>query len=190
MLLKKITIAAALVAAAISSNPVSAADYEMEPSHTALVFAVTHFGYSNTYGRFNKIAGKFSFDKANPKAASFEATIDATSIDTNNEKRDEHLQGPDFFDAKQFPTITFKSTGVEGEGADLKLMGNMTMHGVTNKVEIPLKYMGEGKGPYGKYRCGFGTEFKVKRSDYGMKGMVPAIGDEITLMFSFEGIKK
>ena len=89
-----------------------AADYDLDNSHTSLIFGVSHFGYSFTYGRFNTVAGGFSFDKENPTASKFKFEIDSSSVDTNDAKRDEHLRGPDFFDAKQFPTITFESTSV------------------------------------------------------------------------------
>ncbi len=117
-------------------------------------------------------------------------TFDANSIDTNDKKRDAHLKSPDFFDVRQYPTITFKTTRVSSTPNGMKLSGNLTMHGVTKQVTIPLKYLGEGKGPYGKYRCGFSSQFTVKRSDFGMKGMIPHIGDDISITLSFEGIRK
>ena len=166
------------------------ADYDLDPSHTSLVFSTSHFGYSYTFGRFNKLAGAFRFDKNNPSASAFTVEIDAASLDTNDKKRDEHLQSPDFFDVRQFPKIAFQTTSVTASGNDLKLTGKITLHGVTKEVTIPLKYLGEGNGPYGKYRCGFYSNFRIKRSEFGMKGMLEAIGDDINIIFSFEGVQR
>lgn len=174
----------------LCSSNCHAADYDLDNSHTSLIFGVSHFGYSFTYGRFNTLTGGFSFDKEKPAEASFKFEIETGSVDTNDAKRDEHLQGPDFFDAKQFPKITFESTAVREADEGLEMVGNMTMHGVTKEVTIPFKYLGEGKGPYGKYRCGFSAQVMLQRGDYGMKAMAPMIGDDVSITFSFEGIQK
>lgn len=173
-----------------TSATCEAADYDLDNSHTALIFGVSHFGYSFTYGRFNTVAGEFSFDKENPTDSSFKFEIDTGSVDTNDAKRDEHLRGPDFFDAKQFPKITFESTSVRAADEGLEMVGNMTMHGVTKEVTIPFKYLGEGEGPYGKYRCGFSAQLMLQRGEYGMKAMAPMIGDDVSITLSFEGIQK
>ena len=190
MLRKMSLLAVTFVACGLLAKHATAANYTLDNSHTSLIFAVSHFGYSYTYGRFNKVTGGFAFDRNNPAASVFEINIDASSIDTNDKKRDQHLSSPDFFDVRQFPEITLRSRAVQQTQKDIQLTGNLTMHGVTKQITIPLKYIGEGKGPYGKYRCGFGSQFTVKRSEFGMKGMVPAIGDDITITFSFEGVMR
>jgi polyisoprenoid-binding protein YceI len=156
------------------------------------VFATNHFGLSNTYGMFGKYAGKFSVDMANPETATFEIVIDAASLDTKSVKRDEHLRGPDFFDVKQFPKITFVSTSVAvGKDAkSLKVTGDLTLHGETKEVVINMTNTGEGKGPYGDERIGFSGRFTVKRSEFGMTTMVPQIGDDVNVLISIEGIKQ
>lgn len=172
------------------SSNCAAADYDLDNSHTSLIFGVSHFGYSFTYGRFNRLSGEFSFDKETPTDSSFKFEIETSSVDTNDTKRDEHLRGPDFFDAKQFPKITFESTSVRDSGEALEMVGNMTLHGVTKEVAIPLKHLGQGKGPYGNYRCGFSAQVILQRGDFGIKAMAPMIGDDISITFSFEGIQK
>lgn len=167
-----------------------AAEYELDNSHTSLIFGISHFGYSFTYGRFNTLTGEFDFDKDNPTAARFQFQIDTNSVDTNDAKRDDHLRGPDFFDAKQFPKITFQSTSVRPADEGFEMVGDLTMHGVTREVVIPFKHLGEGKGPYGNYRCGFSAQVMVQRGDFGMKAMAPMIGDDVSITFSFEGIQK
>jgi len=178
----------AVMICGLLSQRTTAADYALDNSHASLIFGVSHLGFSYTYGRFNRISGGFSFDKNDPSASQFVITIDASSIDTNDAKRDQHLSSPDFFDVRQFPAITFQSTGVQQTEAGMQMVGNLTMHGVSKQVEIPITHLGEGKGPYGKQRSGFNSQFSVKRSDFDMKGMSPMIGDEISITFSFEGI--
>ena len=190
-MLNVFVLGAACAVSLLGPNPnCHGAEYDLDNSHTSLIFGISHFGYSFTYGRFNALAGGFEFDKDNPTAARFQFEIDASSVDTNDAKRDEHLRGPDFFDARQFPKITFTSTRVLKSGEDLEMVGDLTMHGVTREVTIPFKYLGEGKGPYGKYRCGFSAQVMVQRGDFGMKAMAPMIGDDVSITFSFEGIQK
>lgn len=187
------TVALMLVAVLLPQSS-SGETFVIENSHTSVIFGVSHFGYSYTYGRFNKVKGGFNLDRENPAASQFQIMIDATSIDSNDPKRDEHLKGPDFFNVKQFPVITFQSTGVNVEttekGEIYNIAGKLTMHGVTKDVVLPVQKLGEGKGPYGKYRCGFLCQSKLKRSDYGMTNMVPNIGDEIAVTVSFEGVRQ
>lgn len=169
-------------------------NFVIDNSHTSVIFGVSHLGYSYTYGRFNKVEGRFSLDQANPAASKFQLLIHAPSIDSNDPKRDEHLKGPDFFNVKQFPAITFESTGinVEMKGKDeyYNMTGKLTMHGVTREITLPVQKLGEGKGPYGKYRSGFLCQTKIKRSEYGMTNMIPNIGDSVAITISFEGIRE
>ena len=168
--------------------------FVIDNSHTSVIFGVSHLGYSYTYGRFNTVKGGFNLDRANPGGSQFRILIDASSIDSNDAKRDEHLKGPDFFNVKQFPSITFESTGVSIEKAEkgefYNMTGNFTMHGQTRQVTLPVQKLGEGNGPYGKYRAGFLCQTKLKRSEYGMTNMIPNIGDEIAVTVSFEGIRQ
>ncbi len=168
----------------------SADDYVLDNSHTSVVFSISHFGYSYCYGRFNTVAGKFHLDDANPAASTFEFSIDASSVDTNDKKRDEHLRNADFFNAKQFPKITFVSQSVTASADGLKVVGEMTMHGQSNPMTLDMKRLGTGKGPGGKMRTGFFLQTELKRSDFGMSGMTGAIGDNVSITISFEGIQQ
>jgi polyisoprenoid-binding protein YceI len=188
----------ALVVAASGSplvqNAIGAETYVVDASHTSIIFGVSHLGYSYTYGRFNEVKGGYTLDRENPKASQFQLAISAASIDTNDEKRDAHLKGPDFFNVKEFPVINFQSTAIAEEktpkGTIYNITGDLTIHGVTKKANLPLKKMGEGKGPAGNFRTGFHLETSLKRSDFGMTNMVPMIGDEIAVTVSFEGIRQ
>ncbi|MAE63563.1 MAG: hypothetical protein CMJ18_04770 [Phycisphaeraceae bacterium] len=153
-----------------------------------MYFRIKHLGMSYTYGRFNDVDGSIVVGDA-PSDSAFSFTVRTKSVDTHNKDRDKHLRNPDFFNAVQYPTITFKSTGIHAHGDSLHVTGDMTMHGVTRKIDIHLLKMGEGKDPWGDYRIGYSTEFTIKRSDFGMSKMLKAVGDEVDLMVSFEGIK-
>jgi polyisoprenoid-binding protein YceI len=180
-----------LAVALLGSVAASAADkFALDGSHTSIVFAVNHLGFSECYGSFEKAEGAMVVDGSNPAKSSFNFTIDASSIDTNDEKRDQHLKAADFFNVKEFPEITFKSSAIEVKDDVWHVTGEMTMHGETKEVTLPMTKMGEGKSPFGDYRIGYKLETTLKRSDFGMSGMVPAIGDEIHIMISFEGVKE
>lgn len=170
-----------------------AQDYQLDGAHSSLVFGVDHLGLATVFGRFNKVSGQYRFDPEQAAASQFKVEIEVDSVDTNNVQRDEHLKSPDFFDANQFPKIVFESTGVTSEQdangkTVLNVRGKMTLHGVTRDVTLPIRYNGSGKGPAGNDRTGFTTTFQIKRSEYGMKNMVPNIGDSIGITFSFEGV--
>ena len=192
---KRFAVVALLVALlATSVRPARADDFALDESHTSIIFGISHMGLSYTYGRFNKMAGEFSLDAADPAKSTFKLTIDATSIDTANAGRDKHLNSGDFLNTGEFPLITFESTKVatrEVEGKTVyDITGNFTMHGVTKEITIPLTLLGQGAGPQGDQRAGFMCDTKLMRSAYGMDKMLPAIGDEVAITISFEGIKK
>jgi polyisoprenoid-binding protein YceI len=164
--------------------------YEIDNTHSFIIFAVKHFDIGYAYGRFNQCSGEFTLDDTTPANNSFSLKIDAKSVDTNSADRDKHLRGPDFFDVEQFPEITFTSTAVEKTEDGLKVTGNMTLHGQTKEMTMPLTLVGRGKNPFGKTCAGFLTKFRLKRSEFGMDAMLPGVGDDIAITFAFEGIKK
>lgn len=170
------------------SLPASAAEnYALDSAHTSVSFKVQHIGISWTHGRFNEVSGAFTLDEAK---SSFTVTIKAESVDTGNGMRDTHLRGPDFFNVKQFPTITFKSTEVRPIKDGYDVTGELTLHGVTKPASITLKGGKKAEFPKGVQRIGFSTDFSLKRSDFGMDKLAPAVGDEVLVEVSFEGVKK
>lgn len=170
----------------------AAADtYKIDASHTAAIFKVKHLGVSHTYGRFNDVAGTIVFDAANPAASKVEITIQAASVDTFNQKRDAHLASPDFFDSKQFTTLSFVSTAFKKvDELTYEVAGNFTLHGVTKPLTLNVVKVGEGKDPWGGYRIGFDATFTIKRSDFGMTKMLEAVGDDVAITFATEAIKQ
>jgi polyisoprenoid-binding protein YceI len=165
-------------------------DYAVDPVHSAAVFRISHIGLSYVYGRFKAISGGFGVDAQNPAATHFELSAQVESVDTDNGKRDEHLKGPDFFNTKQFPAISFKSTAVKPVEGSFEVAGDLTLHGVTKPVTFVLKGGRTAEFPRGVQRTGYTGEFTIKRSDFGMDKMLQAIGDEVQVQLSFEGTKK
>ena len=161
--------------------------FAIDNDHTSVVFAVSHYGLSYTYGRFNTCSGSFEMSDGELGAGGFGFVIDSKSIDTNSAERDEHLRGPDFFDTEQFPKIQFQTTGFEKVGSEYRVKGNLKMLGQTKPIELAVRMVGAGKGPFGNDRAGFFTKFTIKRSEFGMDKMLGSIGDKISITFSFEG---
>jgi polyisoprenoid-binding protein YceI len=191
----RVLLVLATLATALAVPTRAADNYAIDPAHTSVIFGISHLGFSYTYGRFNKVAGNYALDEANPAGSSFEVTIETASVDTNDAKRDEHLRKPDFFNANEFPQITFKSTEVAGKKNDkgetiLDVTGDLTMHGVTRKVTLPVRLLKVGQGMGGEQRSGFLCETRLLRSEFGMTNMVPHIGDEVAVTISFEGVKQ
>ena len=191
----------ALVAALVSAPVLALAapeNYPLDPTHTYPSFHVEHWGLSQMHGRFDKTSGKFSFDRA-AKTGSTELTIDTASLTTGDsvkgnrpQSRDDHLKSADFFNVKEFPTMTFKSTRVTFAGElPSAVEGNLTLLGVTKPVSLTFERFKCGQNPFTKKdRCGGNAVGKFKRSDFGMKYAVPAVGDEVTLNIEFEGDKE
>jgi polyisoprenoid-binding protein YceI len=177
--------AIALAGFTFATLPASAATYEIDPAHTFVVFEATHLGIGKAYGMFRKTTGSYD-----PDAGKLDVTIDANSVYSANKKRDDHLRGPDFFNAKQFPTITFKSTEVKTAGDQIKIMGNLTMKGTTKPVELVMKKVGEGKDPWGNFRTGYEGSLTVNRMDFGIDYMPEGLSKDITLRLAVEGIRQ
>ncbi|MCW2238671.1 YceI family protein [Azospirillum canadense] len=193
--MKKTLFAAALFATAAMGAlaPASAAPvtYKIDPAHLSVAFIVNHVGFSNVIGRFNTAAGDVTFDKDAVEKSAVNVSIDTASVDTNHAKRDDHLRSPDFFNAKEFPKLTFKSSKIEKTGAKTgKLYGDLTMLGVTKPVVLDVTFNNEGVSPASKLETvGFSARGTVKRTDFGMKYGAPAIGDEIQLLIEAEAVK-
>ena len=164
--------------------------YSVDPVHSTVIFRIKHFGVSYFYGRFNSPTGHFTFDPEKPAESSFEITVKTANVDTHSPRRDGHLKSGDFFNAKQFPEITFKSTSVKkGRGDTLQVTGDLGLHGQTRQITIDLHHVGSRDTRKGQL-CGFETTFTIKRSDFGMTFMLEGVGDEVTLMIGLEGGKK
>jgi polyisoprenoid-binding protein YceI len=172
--------------------PRAAADtYRVDGVHSSVIFRVKHLGVGYFYGRFNDLSGTVVVDDKNPANSSFELRVKADSVDTNNAKRNQHLKGPDFFNAKEFPAITFRSKQVKALGdKKFEVTGDLTLHGVTKSITVKLNRVGTGPDPFGTHRTGFETNFIIHRSDFGMNFMPQALGDDIWLLVGFEAVRR
>ena len=190
---KRLLVPIVLSVLGIAAAPARAADnYTIDPMHTSVYFKISHLGLAHVFGRFNEFSGSFMIDPEDAAKCSFELTIKTESVDTNNPKRDSHLRSPDFFNAKQFATITFKSTAVKQIENGYEVTGELTMHGVTKPVKFEVMGGRKAQFPRGIQRTGFTAEFIVKRSDFGVgaEQFANALGDEVRVAIGFEGTKK
>lgn len=180
------TVTAGLLAAA-SAPSLPADTYQVDSVHSSMVFRIKHMGVANFYGRFNAISGNFTLDN-DPSKCAFEIEIQTESVDTANTKRDQHLKGPDFFNAKQFPKITFKSKQCKKSGDSMEVAGDLTLHGVTKPATAKVTKTGSGN-IRGKQTVGVEAELKVKRSEFDMNFALDTLGDDIMVIISLEGAR-
>ena len=161
------TLAMLALASGLAGSANAADTLVIDRVHSEASFQVRHF-VSKVRGRFTDFSGTIVADQAKPEASSVEFTIKTASIDTDQPNRDKHLQSADFFDAEKFPEITFKSTSVKSAGKDkFAVTGNLTMHGVTKQITLPVTYLGSvGAGKDAKH--GFEAITTVNRKDYGI----------------------
>ncbi len=155
---------------ATTASQVGTGTWIIDPVHSSAEFAVKHMMVATAKGRFGKLSGSITLDPANPAAASVEANVDVTSVDTGQPQRDGHLRNDDFFSADKYPEATFRSTRVELDGADAaKVHGDLTIRGVTKPVVLDVEFEGQGKDAYGKQRAGFTVQTTINRLDYGIQ---------------------
>lgn len=162
--------------------------YQLDTTHSEVGFNVKHLMIANVKGRFPKFEGTFQFDDAKGELSDLDVKIEAASVNTNEPKRDEHLQSPDFFDTKNNPNITFKSEKVESKkGKPSKVHGTLTLRGVAKKVALDVDYKGMVKDAWGNDKVVFVATTKINRKDFGVswnktldKGGV-AVSDEVTI---------
>jgi len=175
----------------ISSAFAQLETWKIDPAHSAAQFSVRHLGISTVRGEFKKVSGSANYDPTDPAKTSIEATIDATTIDTRVDKRDNDLRGPEFFDVQKYPTITFKSKRTEAAGTGkLKITGDLTIHGVTREVVLDV----DGptppiKDPKGNSHMGASATTKINRKDFGVSGAPTVAGDEVSITIDVELIK-
>lgn len=171
--------------------------YKVDPAHGSIGFSVDHMVINTVHGRFRQFDGSITVDADTGNTLKqATATIQAKSIDTDIEKRDNHLRSPDFFDVEKYPTIIFESTGVKTEGNVQMLTGKFTMHGVTKEISLPVKVKGPIKDPMGNTRLALDVSTKLDRKDYGLTwnkvleagGLM--VGEDVTIQINAEFVKQ
>jgi polyisoprenoid-binding protein YceI len=194
-MLNKTAIATALAAAAlVPVSQAQAADYtiDTEGQHAFVQFKINHLGYSYILGSFESFEGEFHYDPDDLEASSASLEVDIESLNTNHGERDKHILSDDFLDAEQYPTASFESTGFEPDGEDEGVLtGDLTLHGETREIEMPVTLMGEGEDPWGGYRAGFEGSSPLVLEDFGIDmSDFPEVMHQLELYVTFEGVRQ
>lgn len=169
-------------------NP--AGTYTISGPHSLVSFWVGHAGVSEVPGRFDKITGSFTFDAKDPDASKVSMQVPVDSLDTNFAQRNKDLLGPDFFDAKQFPTMTFTSTKIDWTSKnEARMTGNLTLHGITHPVTFDLRRIGAGPA-FGGYRSGYVATAVIQRSRFGMSYLLKGVSDAVHIQVNIEGVRE
>ena len=167
-----------------------AGTWQIDPKHTAAQFAVRHLGVSTVRGAFTTVSGTVKHDPADPSKDSLDATIDATSVDTRVEMRDNDIKSPHFFDVQKYPTITFHSKSVKAAGSGkLLITGDLTLHGVTKEVVLEVDGPSAPIADRAGQRMGAAATTKITRQDFGITAAPGVVGDEITITIDVEMIQ-
>ncbi len=171
----------------------SAATYKIDGSHSSANFSIKHMMIAKVHGGFEKLSGTLQLDSSDITKSSIQASIEAASINTREAQRDAHLKSADFFDVEKYPTLDFKSTKVEKDGEELKVTGQLTIHGVSKEVVFQVDGpTAEVKDPYGNIKIGISATAKIKRKDFGLgwNAALEAggvlVGDEVALSLDIQ----
>ena len=171
--------------------------WQIDTAHSLVGFSARHMMISKVRGRFEKFSGSINFDENNPAASTVNVEIDTASINTRDEQRDGHLSSPDFLDVANYPTLTFKSKRVEQTGSDSgKLIGDLTIRGVTKEVALAVEYAGQAKSPWGTTSAGFSGTTTISRKEWGLEwnqaletgGVL--VGDKVRIDIELEIVKQ
>jgi polyisoprenoid-binding protein YceI len=188
---KILPLVAALALAATAAA--QAGTWQIDPNHTAAQFSVRHLAVSTVRGAFTKVSGSANYDPADPSKTTLDATIEAASVDTRVEMRDNDLRSPNFLDVAKYPTITFKSKQAKSAGAGkVQLTGDLSIHGVTKEVVLDVDGLTAPiPNPMGGgLRIGASASTKINRKDFGVNGLPAVVGDEITITIDAELVQR
>lgn len=188
--MKKLFALLAIATTAFSNLALAADKYEIDKSHTRILFYVNHLGFSDMVGEFTDYDGHFTFDPKKPDDSSIEITLKPSGIRTSSEILDGKLQGADFFKSDQFPAIKFTSEKIKITSKNTgKISGTVSMLGIDKPATMNVKFNKADYNPYSKnFTAGFSATAKLKRSDFGMISYLPAVGDEVRIEVQIEGI--
>lgn len=188
----KKTLTALSIATLAYTGSALAEDYAIDTQgqHAFIQFKISHLGYSYIFGRFDEFDGTFSYDEADPSAATVNVTVNTDSINTNHAERDKHLRSGDFLDVSEFPEATFVSTGYSAEGDSGTLEGDLTLHGVTKPVSVDITMVGAGEDPWGGFRRGFTGSTTITLADFGIDYNLGPASRELELIMSIEGVRQ
>ena len=172
-------------------------NWQIDTAHSSANFSIKHMMIAKVHGGFEKLSGSLVLDASDITKSSVEASIDASSINTREPQRDAHLKSADFFDIEKYPTLNFKSSKVERDGDDLKVTGNLTIHGVTKEVVFAVEGPSEEmKDPYGNIKMGISAKTKIKRKDFclswnaALEAGGVLVGDDVTISLDIQFARK
>ncbi len=175
-------------------DALTAGTWTIDASHSAVNFVARHLMVAKVRGRFADFAGEITVGE-NPLDSKVSATVQTASITTNDEGRDGHLKNADFFESDTYPTMTFVSTGITPDGSDFKLVGDLTIKGVTKSVSFDLEFEGVATDPWGNTKAGFTAETEINRKDFGLDFHVALetggvlVGDKVKITLDIEALK-
>ena len=169
--------------------------YMVDPDHTTVGFSVRHM-FTNLHGQFNNFSGTFQMDPDTGQVTAVKAVVETTSVDTDHEKRDNHLRSADFFNVEKYPAMTFTGKVFKPVDGGTEITGDFTLLGVTKPLTLKAKFLGAGADPFGNTRAGLSASGRINRKDFGMEfnkvldsgGLM--IGDEVDINLEVEGIQK
>src|SRR3990172_6019292 len=171
--------------------------WQIDPAHAQVTFTVRHMMISNVRGRFENFSGAVEFDEKNPAKSTVDVQIEAASINTREAQRDGHLKSPDFLNAEQYPSLTFKSKRVEKTDSEHgRIVGDLTIRDVTREVVLDTEYNGQAKSPSGTVSAGFTAAAKLSRKDWGLNWNMALetggwlVGDEVSINIELEIVKQ
>jgi len=189
--MKRFALTLVTMLAMAASAAAQAGSWKIDPNHTSAQFSVRHLGVSTVRGAFMKVSGSATYDSSDASKISLEATIDANSVDTRVEMRDNDLRSPNFLDVQKYPTITFHSKQVKvAAPGKVQIVGDLTIHGVTKEVSLDVDGPSAPiKDPWGNQRVGASASTKISRKDFGVNGLPAVVGDEVTITIDAELIQ-
>jgi polyisoprenoid-binding protein YceI len=188
-----LVVAAGIAAPALAQSPspqtatnVKQGAYTIEPKHTQVMFGIDHMSFTTYYGRFSDVSGTLMLSPQAPSTSKFEIHVPVSTISTTSKRLNDELRGDQWFDSKKFPEIVFRSIGATVTGQDTaKVVGDLTMHGLTRPVTLNVTFHGAGVNPLDdKYTVGFEASGHLKRSDFDINPNIPLVGDRVNLVIS------
>ena len=174
-----------------SENSTEHYDIDTSGAHAFIQFKISHLGFSWLYGRFNEFEGQFTYDPEHPENSSVEVTVQTASVDSNHERRDDHLRNEDFLTVEEHPEAHFRSTAFERvDNGQYRMTGDFTLLGVTRELEFDVEHVGAGEDPWGNYRRGFHGTTRFRLADFGIDYDLGEEAEVIEIILDVEGIRQ
>lgn len=180
-----------LLLASLTGQAAEVETYEIDPTHSSIKFSIRHF-VAKTTGNFGEFEGSLKIDRSDLTQSSVQATIQIPSVDTDNQKRDSHLQEDDYFNAAKHPVMSFTSTkwAATDEENQFKVTGDLSFNGVTKPVTLDVELLGFGEGMRGAYLSGWEATTTIDRTEWGVNGGQPAVGTDVDVTINIEAIRQ